>query len=55
MNGICLTKKMFESKNECLIKSLKGFKFEILFLTFKITFIIDKNSFDHNSYDFLSI
>ena len=31
-------RSMFESKNECLIKSLKGFDFEILFLTLKITF-----------------
>ena len=51
---------MFESKNECLIKNLKGFDFEILFLTLKIIFwlkksFFDKNSFDHNSYDFLSI
>ena len=53
-------RSMFESKNECLIKNLKGFRFEILFLTFKIIFwlkksFFDKNSFDHNSYDFLSI
>ena len=51
---------MFESKNECLIKNLKGFDFKILFLTFKITFwrkksFFHKNSFDHKSYDFLSI
>ena len=62
MNGIFLTKNrlMFESTNECLIKHLKGFELEIWFLTFKITFwlkklFFDKNSFDHNSYDFLSI
>ena len=53
-------RSMFESKNECLIKNLKCFGFEILFLTFKIIFwlkksFFDKNSFDHNSYDFLSI
>ena len=53
-------RSMFESKNECLIKNLKGFDFEILFLNFKIKFwleksFFDKNSFDHNSYDFLSI
>ena len=29
---------MFESKNECLIKNLKGFDFEILFLNFKTNF-----------------
>ena len=29
---------MFESKNECLIKKLKGFEFEMLFLTLKIIF-----------------
>ena len=54
---------MFESKNECLIKKLKGFDFEILLLTLRIIFdlkmalksFFDKNSFDHNSYDFLSI
>ena len=53
-------RSMFESKNECLIKNLKGFDFEIWFWTFKTTFwlkksFFDKNSFDHNSYDFLSI
>ena len=39
MSGIFLTKKsMFESKNECLTKNLKGFDFEIEFLTLDIIF-----------------